>query len=500
MEIKFENKNVSMYREISRQTKKVQESAESVVPDTDDDIGRIATVQSYVMLKSKDITSRGVLISGEAVASLLYITESQESLSFVRLSKSFSVEYEVPDIESDAAAQIKLSILSTEARVINPRKVSVTFEISGELSCYKQESISIESRLPENACRGLHARYESAELMFTDAVCEKTFAVNGQFAFPGGKPKPSRLVSGRAEFVVSDSQLIGTKVIVKGSAELAVCYLSDEVNYSVRTEFCTPFSQIIDIGEECMDSCCVSIELTGAYFDIIDTVNGDKALDAELHAVMQLVCRSRKRMTYIADAYSNLMPAECRRQSCRYDAGSEVQKLKLAADERISIVEDCADVLSVFSSVSQIAMLPDKMSAAVTLDIIYRTTGGTLSAVRRLISVENQSGAAQARLTGARLADAYLRPDGAFIDAHMSVEVSYQLTSAVDIRRVESVTLDDAAPYDVGQFPAVTLVRVENESLWELAKTYHSSIECIKASNVLDDAPPEKLLLIPKSV
>ena len=52
MEIKFENKNVSMYREISRQTKKVQESAESVVPDTDDDIGRIATVQSYVMLKA----------------------------------------------------------------------------------------------------------------------------------------------------------------------------------------------------------------------------------------------------------------------------------------------------------------------------------------------------------------------------------------------------------------------------------------------------------------
>ena len=130
-------------------------------------------------------------------------------------------------------AQIKLSILSTEARVINPRKVSVTFEISGELSCYKQESISIESRLPENACRGLHARYESAELMFTDAVCEKTFAVNEQFSFPGGKPKPSRLVSSRAEFVVSDSQLIGTKVIVKGSAELAVCYLSDEVNYPV---------------------------------------------------------------------------------------------------------------------------------------------------------------------------------------------------------------------------------------------------------------------------
>ena len=97
MEIKFENKNVSMYREISRQTKKVQESAESVVPDTDDDIGRIATVQSYVMLKSKDITSRGVLISGEAVASLLYITESQRACHSSGSARAFpwSMRYRI---------------------------------------------------------------------------------------------------------------------------------------------------------------------------------------------------------------------------------------------------------------------------------------------------------------------------------------------------------------------------------------------------------------------
>ena len=220
--------------------------------------------------------------------------------------------------------------------------------------------------------------------MFTDAVCEKTFAVNEQFSFPGGKPKPSRLVSSRAEFVVSDSQLIGTKVIVKGSAELAVCYLSDEVNYPVRTEFCTPFSQIIiDIGEECMDSCCTSIELTGAYFDIIDTVNGDKGARRGASCCDAAVCRSRKRMTYIADAYSNLMPAECRRQSCRYDAGREVQKLKLAADERISIVEDCADVLSAFVSVAHISQEQTKISAAVNVDVVYRSSQGQLAAVRR---------------------------------------------------------------------------------------------------------------------
>ena len=93
MEISFDNKCINTFREIYHQAKKIQESAESVVPDTDDDIGRIAAVHSWVILKSKDLTSRGVLISGEASAALLYITESQESMSFVRLSKSFSIEY-----------------------------------------------------------------------------------------------------------------------------------------------------------------------------------------------------------------------------------------------------------------------------------------------------------------------------------------------------------------------------------------------------------------------
>ena len=55
MEISFENKTINIYREVHHQTKRVQESAESVVPDTDDDIGKLASVQTAVMLKSTDM-------------------------------------------------------------------------------------------------------------------------------------------------------------------------------------------------------------------------------------------------------------------------------------------------------------------------------------------------------------------------------------------------------------------------------------------------------------
>lgn len=500
MEISFENKTINAYREIYHQTKRVQESCESVVPDTDEDIGRVASIQTAVMLKSKDITARGVLVSGEASAALLYITEDQQKVSFVRLVKSFSLEYEIADIAPDTVAQIALSVVNCEARVINPRKVSVTFELAGELSCYRQEDLVIDTLLPTDGHDGLHAKYESSELVVANAACEKTFGINEQFSFPSGKPKPSRLVSQSVDFAVSDNQLIGTKVIIKGNANIDVCYLSEDVNYPVRANFSTPFSQIIDLGEESMDNCSLSIELTSAYFDIINTINSEKALDAELHAVMQMVSRSRKRLGYVADIYSNRMPAECEMQNCQFSLVSDVQKLKLSVDERINIAEDCADVLSAFVSIAQISQEQSKVSVSVNVDVIYRDNNGLLSAVHRGMNMEGECGASSSRINASRLSDVYLRPDGQFVDGHIAVDLSYLVCGSVELKKVGAVSLDEEAAYDLSKYPTVTLVRAENESLWELAKNYHSSIEQIKAMNELGDDISGALLLIPKAM
>lgn len=500
MEISFENKTVNIYREIYHQTKRSQESAESVVPDTDDDIGRIASVQTALMLKSKDVTTRGVIISGEATAALLYITEDQHKVSFVRLTKSFTMEYEVADIDPDTVAQVRLSIVNCETRVVNPRKVSVTFELAGELSCYKQESLTIDSRLPAEGSDGLHARYESTELMLVSAACEKTFGINEQFSFPSGKPAPSRLVSQQIDFAVSDSQLIGSKVIIKGNVNLSLCYLSEEVNYPLRTEFTTPFSQIIDIGEESMDNCSMNIELTSAYFDIINTISSEKALDVELHAVIQLVSRSRKSLSYVADIYSNKMPVECATQSRQFGVVSSVQKLKITSDERLSVAEDCTDVLSAFLSITEISLEQGQVKAAVGVDVVYRDSNGLLSSVHRSVNLEGDGGGQNLRLCAARLCDVYLRPDGQFIDGHISAEVSCLVCGSIEVRKVGAVSLDEDAAYDLSAYPTVTLVRVERESLWELAKTYHSSVEQIRAMNELEEEISGRLLLIPKAL
>ena len=92
MMIDLENRTAECYRELICTTKRIQESLESVVPDTNEDIGKIITVQNSVLLKGKEATGHSLCISGEAQSVLVYLTEDEESTSFLRLTKMFQIE------------------------------------------------------------------------------------------------------------------------------------------------------------------------------------------------------------------------------------------------------------------------------------------------------------------------------------------------------------------------------------------------------------------------
>lgn len=500
MKINLENKTRKCFRELNRQSRRIQETAECVVPDVNDDIGKIASIQSSVYLKSKDITGRGVMVTGEACAAVLYITEGERGVSYIKMTKPFSIEFECADIDADTLAQVKLDVVNTEARVLNPRKISLTFEIAAELFCYREESIVVETSLAQSEIKGIHARYREAELVCVNAVSEKIFTLSEQFTFPVGKPSPARLVMPKVFFAVNDCQLIGTKLIVKGSMEISAAYLSEEANYPLKVDFSTPFSQIIDIGEENMDSCSAMVEISSVYYDVVSTINGEKALDIEIHAVLQAVSRKCEKLCYISDVYCNLMPAQIEKQPRSISCTASCQNLKLICDERVNVVDDCVDVLSVYSTISQISLQPDKISAAVTLDIIYRTQDGGMSSVRRLVSLSADCGKAPERIINLYLSDVYLRPDGAFIDSHIVMELNYLHVQNKELSCVAALTLDEENAYDFAAFPAVTLVRAEKEELWDLAKIYHSSVDKILAVNQLSEDSEGKMLLIPKAI
>jgi len=498
MEISFENQEIHVYREFSHQLRRSQESAECVVPDTDADIEKIVSVQSSVFLKSKDLTSRGILISGELAASVIYIGDGESGISNVRIRKPFTLEFEAEGLESETMAQVALRLQGTDVRMVNPRKVAVMFDVEGELNCYGGEKLCIDSRLPDNV-PGLYAKTETRIITLLNAVCEKSIAVNEQLPLRSDGAAPERLIAEQAVMLVSDCQLLGSKLIVKGSTELSVCLLSEEGDRPAFRDFSIPFSQIIDIGVETMQSSQVRPEITGSYFDLVDTINGEKALDVELHAVLQLVCCESRELRCITDAYSNLMPTELISvpQETALDLSVKIKKLQ--AEERIGLMEPCSELLEVFSTLTRVAVEDGKLNAALVLDFLYRNNEGKLSACRRTATLSDDIGDMQIQIVRIGKPRLDARADGEYVDCAITLAFACADRRKDSFMTVQGIIMDEEKAYVQSSMPTLTLIRREGESLWGLAKKYHSSEEKIRELNE-DAENTTRMLLIPKCI
>ena len=104
------------------------------------------------------------------------------------------------------------------------------------------------------------------------------------------------------------------------------------------------------------------------------------------------------------------------------------------------------------------------------------------------------------RITDIKLVDVYLRPDGQYLDGHFCIELSCEIFETTEIDRINDVNLDEEHPVKLDELPTLTLVRCTGESLWELAKEYHSSVDKISALNDTEQDINGRMLLIPKSI
>ena len=497
MEIALKNKSVSVYKELSHQIKRHQDSIDSVVPDVNDDVGKIVTYDHSLFLKSKDVTSNGVLVNGEIQISILYITETEDNVSSIKLNKPFMFEFDIPDIKPTAIPQINMRLNNIESRIINPRKLSVSYELFAELSVFTTGDIDECSIIDEEHARQLKYKIDSVNVSVPNAVCEKTFALNEQFLFSSSNEKPRAIIFARPTINITDTQHVGSKLIVKGSMTLNVCYHSSDCNYPHKCEFTSNFSQIVDTGTEESDSCVLKCEITSFYYNLVETISGDYALDTELHALTQLVNCKKQAVEYISDAYCNTMPWKNNMNKEIINGFGESMHERIDLDEKINVADDCKDILCVFPSVCQLAVIQNKLSGIINFDIIYKNKNDCICSVRRSCSITSDELCSGARLIDYRITSINIRPNETLMDAKIVLTVYYQCSNTVEYSKVCSVELDEEHRIDLMDYPSITLVKYDNESLWDLAKKYPSSVDKIAALNDLEKYE-NNFIMIPK--
>ncbi len=490
MEVHWKESTVPVCQDLIRLTKTAQVTVESVVPDTKDDIGRILTVRPELYLKNKELRSRGATVSGEVSVSLLYINEAETGVSAVKASQGFTLEYELPQAGDGDLLQLRLTLSGLQARAVNPRKINVDLEIFSELVLLRRTDFVVSQEVPEDLRIPIHCQTEETSVFLPTVFCEKSFSVNEQLPFPDSVPRPKEILAKEADYRITDSSAVAGRFLIKGEVRLRVIYSTEELALPYTRDFLIPFSQLVDLNGCEAETAELWILSTADHIDLIDTIEGQKLLDAELHALLQLRGGKKQDLRYISDAYSNQMLSECSLAELPVcvDCGDTVTELN--AQESVELPEEGMELLGVFPTLCQ----GGAPQGTLTLDLFCRGVEGKLSAMHRTVMLKTES---ETQDPGDfLLISCEADRDNNQLPIRIHAQKTLREQKQTTLRQVSSLILDEEQQFDLSAYPAFTAVWGRTESVWELAKQYHSSPEAILSLNA---DPEQRPLFLPKA-
>ena len=271
-----------------------------------------------------------------------------------------------------------------------------------------------------------------------------------------------------------------------------------------------PFSQIMETDStEENTQVSMRLRITGTDIQIDGSDDEGRQLSVTVYYHTMAFLRETREVTLLTDLYStayetryepsqldlcSLYESVTRRQTVR-----EVLEIGVAAEAVLSLCADCGAV-----SVSREGEIT-QLRTAVTVRALYLDEGGACLSAERCIDVCCPMELPKDCTVSAR---AFCGEEIQGTLGDRGIEVRFPVDFQVEVcgrcRKlcVASAVLDESTPKDLSNAPSLILRCVgRQESAWEVAKRYNTTIADILAANQLEqesEIPCERLLLIPK--
>ncbi|MGE4485395.1 MAG: SPOCS domain-containing protein [Oscillospiraceae bacterium] len=485
-------------------------SVESIVKDAQPDIGEILATDTSVLLRNKEAEDGRVSVGGVIRAVVLYTPEAAFGIRKIEMEIPFSVAEDDPAISHDSRVMALVSVFSSDAKTVNPRKIVFRAELCFAVNCFDMREAQISPSLESGAAPEVEILTESKTASMTTDVCEKTFVVSENFSLPDLTPED--ILSMYASVTCNETSIVGSRLLIKGTAVLRVLYADTQEQGSIqKAEYSTAFSQVVDMetaGDK--TSCDVSIMVTGAYFNHEDTLSAaSTVIMMELHAVCQCTARQSFEINYISDVYSPKYACSAENEKTTLSDYCGETKITETLRETVKTASPPKKVVRCEICLSPVTLTAMKdtieLKTMANVTVIYVTENGrTLCASRKYPVTSNMKPEAGKKYVASASVggDVLASPVTEGVDVRAPIVFTVMTYKLCEINAVKNVNVDKSAARDMSKIPSLYIHRVtEGDSLWALAKKYYSTRDLIAKTNdieLTDQPEPSAILIIPK--
>ena len=486
-----------------------EETAETIVPDYCPDIARIIDTEGKIFLHSRELRDGKGVVSGTVRVTVLYTPEGEGGIRTLEFAMPFSAETDGKAMADCVCLTAVTEPEFLETRILNPRKVFTHCKLVTRLTGYRKAPLSFCSDVEAESALCLEKRQENQHTTLLTQIAEKDFTFSDELDLSPGREGAAEILTSRTAASVTETKIVGSKLIFKGMFTVGVLYRAgDGRSYTSTGEL--PFSQIMEVegaSEGAIPS--LQMQLTGSDVQIDGDDPEGRQIAVTLYCHATALLRQEQELTLLHDLYSTaydltyeasplsltgFWETMTRRQTVR-----EVLEIGVVADSILSLSTDCGAVS--VSREGETTVL--RTSAAVR--VLYLDEGGVPLVAERSIEVKCQLELPEDCKVTARAACPE-EVQGSLGDRGIEVRfpVDFRIEAASRVKRVciASAKLDTEHPKETANAPSLVLRCLgKDESAWDLAKRYNTTIPAILAANQLEgeeDLSRDRLLLIPR--
>ena len=411
--------------------------------------------------------------------------------------------------EFDPSMQLCISAEPSylNCRAVSPRRIDLRGAVRIQaIPCGEQQKDVL------SGAEGLHVHTRTEPVTYVSQILrtQKRFVLSEDIRIPDAQPAMLSVLRTQTDLSVRETRIVAGKLVIKGEAAVSLLYTAEQGIETVSAVF--PFSQIAEQDGLTDDmSCAVSAVLTGSLLTPESENDGDLRL---IHCDLQIMLRCEAVRTASAelmcDLYSTRHPVTLQQEAVTLLA--EPADLSEHMQQRVTVTQPDAVLTKVYAAWAEPVHLQADSDAAGSGTVL----SGELHCCVLAADAENHT-----MMLEKSEPFTWALPDCPPMQNVPDVTVqscSYTLTGSDTavlqpelllrgrVLRQQTHTLLTGVQIDPEtQLPASECYALRlyfaqpDESLWEIAKRYHTSEEAIREENDVpaDSISAPQMLLIP---
>lgn len=505
MEIELTRTQLACFDTVLDTTVLHEETMEMIVPDACPDILRIADTAGTVCLKSKEAMEGRAEVSGTARCAVLYLPDGESGMRRIEVNIPFFCTADAAGIKPDCTVVAVPRVLTADTRAINPRKVLVRVNLAVSIRIFAPAAAALCTGAECGGDAGVEQLKECHKAYMVTCVQEKPFTFSDDLCISGSRPEAAELLKCRAALNCTESKIIGNKLIFKGEANLRICYRAVD-GVICTADFELPFSQIMEVsGVEEEADCVLDVLLTELTCSL--SASDGRTVSVSMGLLAQAVIREERCMELLTDIYSTACNLSAEMQPYTLSDLVEQNTRRQTAREIIETGALARTTIDASVSIGAITQSREGgrtvFSAEAILSVLYLTEENEVFSVNRQVNVpcqvdlpENCASVCRCSCPG----EVFATPTTSGIEVRFELDFRYLALSSKRVVGVSGVQANELPAKGDGKEPSIVLRVVGQERLWDIAKTYRTTMADIRQANELEDgtALNGKLLLIPR--